>query len=93
MESKARLLGHAIHTITVPATILELWAAKGFPMPSSDFVDKGLDANGRALKRIQYKELDLKAPWNSFDLAHDLSKEGRLKNSTADYEAKEDGRG
>ena len=86
MESQARLLGHPIHTITVPAKILEQWAAKGFPMPSSDFVYKGLDANGRALKRIQYKELDLKAPWNGFDLAHDLTRKG-IEKFVADYES------
>ena len=85
MESKARLLGHPIHTIAASCEYLGAMGCKRVPMPSSNFVYQGLDANGRALKRIQYKELDLKAPWNGFDLAHDLTRKG-IGKFVADYE-------
>jgi transaldolase len=69
---------------TVPTKVLEEWAAAGFPMPDQDFVYKGVDAKGRGLKPIPYKDLDLNLPWDSFDLAHELTTKG-IQKFVADY--------
>src|SRR5262249_4897169 len=47
---------------TVPAKVLEEWAATGFPMPDQDFMYRRLDASGKRLKEIPYKALDLNLP-------------------------------
>ncbi|MGI0133568.1 MAG: transaldolase family protein [Candidatus Micrarchaeaceae archaeon] len=70
---------------TVPTKVLEAWAANGFPMPDVDFVYRGLDADGKALKPIPYKNLNLNKPWNAFDLSHDLTKKG-IEKFVADFE-------
>jgi hypothetical protein len=36
-------------------------------MPDQDFRYRALDAKGKPLKPIPYKELDLKLPWQSLD--------------------------
>ena len=58
---------------TVPSKVLQEWAATGFRMPDQDFGYKGVDVNGKALKSIPYKELDLNLPFESFDVAHELT--------------------
>jgi len=70
---------------TVPSKVLREWAAAGFPMPNQDFKYKAVDANGKALKPIAYKELDLDLPWDSFDLAHELTTKG-IQKFVADYQ-------
>jgi hypothetical protein len=37
---------------------------------------RGVDASGKPLKAIPYKELDLDLPWQSFDIAHELTNKG-----------------
>ena len=69
---------------TVPTTVLDEWAAAGFPMPDQDFRYKGLDATGKVLKAIPYKELDVEQPWESFDIAHELTTKG-IQKFVADY--------
>ncbi len=69
---------------TVPSKALQDWAAAGFPMPDQNFNYKPVDAKGKGLKPIPYKELDLDQPWESFDLAHELTTKGILK-FVADY--------
>src|SRR6266849_3655383 len=59
--------------VTVPTKLLEEWAATGFPMPDQNFIYKGVDASGKLLKTIPYKELDLNLPWQSFDIAHEFT--------------------
>ena len=54
-------------------------------MPDQDFKYKAVDANGKALKPIAYKELDLDLPWDSFDLAHELTTKG-IQKFVADYQ-------
>jgi transaldolase len=70
---------------TVPSKILEEWAVAGFPMPDRDFRYKGVDAKGKPLKPIPYKELHLSLPWDSFDLAHELTTKG-IQKFVADYQ-------
>jgi transaldolase len=69
---------------TVPGKGLQEWAAAGFPMPDQDFKYKAVDAKGKALKPIPYQELDLDQPWESFDLAHELTTKG-IQKFVADY--------
>jgi transaldolase len=71
---------------TVPSKVLNEWAATGFPMPDQGFRYKGVDVNGKALKSIPYKELDLNLPWESFDIAHELTTKG-IQKFVADYES------
>jgi transaldolase len=69
---------------TVPSKVLQEWAAAGFPMPDQDFKYKAVDAKGKAVKPIPYQELDLDQPWESFDLAHELTTKG-IQKFVADY--------
>ena len=69
---------------TVPAKILIEWATKDFPMPDKGFSYKAVDASDKPLKAIPYKALDLKRPWQSFDIAHELTTVG-IQNFEADY--------
>lgn len=71
---------------TVPGKVLEEWAAKGFPMPDRNFSYRGVDASGGPLKAIPYKELDLNLPWQSFDIAHELTNKG-IQKFVADYQS------
>jgi len=71
---------------TVPSKVLQEWAEAGFPMPEQYFLYKGVDAKGKGLKPIPYKELDLNLPWESFDLAHELTTKG-IKKFVADYQS------
>jgi len=69
---------------TVPAKVLVEWATKDFPMPDKDFSYKAVDASGKPLKPIPYKALDLGRPWQSFDIAHELTTVG-IQKFVADY--------
>jgi transaldolase len=76
----------SVELVTVPAKVLEAWAAKGFPIPEHGFAYKGVDASGKPLRTIPYKELDLSAPWNTFNIAHELTTKG-IEKFVADYES------
>ncbi len=69
---------------TVPAKVLEAWAAKGFPMPDNQFTYTAVDANGKTLKAIPYEQIDLSAPWQSFDVRHELTDKG-IRKFVEDY--------
>src|SRR5216684_2071613 len=71
---------------TVPTTVLDEWAATGFPIPDQNFRYKGVDASGKLLKAIPYKELDLNLPWQSFDIAHEFTIKG-IQKFVADYQS------
>jgi transaldolase len=71
---------------TVPSKVLQEWAAAGFLMPDQDFLYKGVDAKGKPLKPIAYKDLDLNLPGESFDLAHELTTKG-IQKFVADYQS------
>jgi transaldolase len=75
-----------VELTTVPAKVLEEWAAKEFPLPQPGFNYKGVDSKGRNLKPIPYKDLDLSSPWDRFDIAHELTKKG-IEKFVSDYDS------
>jgi transaldolase len=82
------LCSFALHAdlATVPANVLEEWAAKGTPLPDDNFVYHAIDSKGQRLTPIEYRELDLNAPWDRFDLRHELTTKG-IQKFVADYES------
>lgn len=70
---------------TVPTKVLDAWAAKGFPMPDQNFIYKGSDKDGKMLKPIPYRSINLAQPWDTFDLTHELTKKG-IERFVADFE-------
>ena len=71
---------------TVPAKILEQWAASGSQGPDENFRYSAVNAQGQALKPIPYKEIDINGPWESFDLRHELTTRG-IEKFVADYKS------
>ena len=65
---------------TVPSKVLQEWAAAGFPMPDKDFKYKAVDAKGKALKPIPYKELDPTSPGRA-STSHTSSQPRASRNS------------
>ncbi len=74
-----------VELVTVPTKVLEAWAAKGMPMPDRNFVYRGIDAAGKPLKPIPYKNINLNKSWNAFNLRHDLTRRG-IEKFVADFE-------
>jgi transaldolase len=92
LAASIRTINHLLYAFflsaelaTVPSKVLQEWAAD-FPMPDQDFVCKGVDAEGKGLKPTPYRDLDLKRPWESFDLAHELTTRG-IQKFVADYQS------
>jgi transaldolase len=92
-RSDGRIINHLLCSFllgaelaTVPSKVLQGWAAASFPVPDQDFKYKAVDAKGKALKPIPYKELDLDLPWDSFDLTHELTTKG-IQKFVADYQS------
>ena len=71
--------------VTVPAKVLEEWARESFPMPGRDFAYKATGSNGEPLKPLPYKALKLNQPWESFDIAHELTTKG-IQKFVEDYQ-------
>lgn len=71
--------------VTIPAKVLEEWAAKGFPIPDDDFTYAGKTSDGQTLKPLPYKSLDLEQPWERFDIAHELTTKG-IRRFVEDYQ-------
>lgn len=71
--------------VTVPARVLEEWAAKGFPMPNRDFAYKAVATNGKPLNPLPYRVLKLNQPWENFDIAHELTTKG-IRKFVEDYQ-------
>jgi transaldolase len=57
-----------VDIITVSLPLIKEWAARDFYIPQSEFV---LDTTG--LVKPEYKELNLDADWQSFDIENDLT--------------------
>ncbi len=75
---------HRIHQFF--SSLLEEWAATGFPMPDQDFSYKGVDKAGGPLRPIPNKELDLNLSWDSFKIDHELTTKG-IQKFVADYQS------
>jgi transaldolase len=71
---------------TAPVKVWEEWATAAFPVPGRDFEYKAVDKNGNKLKPIPYKEMDLTAAWENFNLAHALTTKG-IQQFVADYKS------
>ena len=69
---------------TAPAKVWEEWGKGGFPLPDRDFEYKATDKNGNKLKPISYRQIDLNAPWEGFDIVHELTAKG-IRQFVADY--------
>jgi transaldolase len=93
LAASVRNLNHLLYCfaldtelVTVPAKILREWAKEGFPLPDQNFSYRGVGTGGKPLSAIPYKELDLTRPWQSFDIAHELTNNG-IKKFVADYQS------
>jgi transaldolase len=71
---------------TVPGKVLEAWAAEGTRLPDESFVYRAIGAQGQTLRPIEYKELNLNAPFESFDIRHELTRKG-IQKFVDDYES------
>lgn len=71
---------YAAELVTVPGKILEAWASEGMPLPDAGFSYHPVG------KEIPYEELDLKQPWESFDIQHELTRKG-IQKFVADYKS------
>lgn len=71
---------------TAPSKVWEEWAAAGFRLPGKDFSYKAVDKNGKTLKPIPYRELDLTSAWEQFDIEHELTTAG-IRQFVADYKS------
>jgi transaldolase len=69
---------------TAPVRVLEQWAASASTIPDENFEYKAIDAQGHALKPIPYQDISLDAPWESFDIRHELTAKG-IEKFVADY--------
>lgn len=70
--------------VTVPAKILEAWASQGCPLPGPEFSYRGTTPEGKLLRPIAYKPLDLDSAWESFPIQNDLTKKG-IEKFVSDY--------
>ncbi len=69
------------HIITTPASVLQEWTAKGFPVPGAGFrYDAG------TFRSIPEVALDFTKPWQSFDITHPLTTQG-VERFAADWNA------
>jgi transaldolase len=66
--------------VTVPAKVLEQWSGQGMPLPDEKFTYKPLGA------RIPYEDLDLRQPWEQFNIEHELTRKG-IEKFVSDYRA------
>jgi transaldolase len=71
---------------TAPSKIWEQWAAEQFPLPQNDFSYRAAGKDGKPLKPIAYKEIDLNQPWESFNIQHELTTKG-IRQFVADYKS------
>lgn len=91
LAASLRRLDHLLNAMslgselaTVPAKLLEEWAGAGCPQPGATFQYQPVDATGKALRAVPYKDLDLDAAWESFDIRHELTTQG-IEKFVRDY--------
>lgn len=63
---------------TVPALLLQQWAAERFPLPDDQFKYKAVGES------IPYQNLDLNQAWQSFNVEHELTRKG-IEKFVADH--------
>lgn len=71
---------------TAPSKVYEEWVSRGCPLVDEKRAPSMINGEDKTLKPIEYKELDLDAPWDSFDLAHELTTKG-IQKFVSDYES------
>lgn len=71
---------------TLPANLLDQWVGAGRAVPDQNFHYSGMDGQGRRLKSIPYRNLNLNTSWESFDIRHELTDQGITKFVT-DYKS------
>jgi transaldolase len=71
---------------TAPAKVLEQWAASGTEVPDQNFQYRALDAKGKELTSIPYKQINIDAQWETFDIRHDLTTKG-IEKFVSDYKS------
>ena len=88
LVASVRNIEHLMYTFalgcelaTVPTKVLKEWQSKGFPLPDASY-----KYDPKNLTEVPYEELDLNAPWESFDLKHELTDKG-IERFVADYRA------
>jgi len=93
LAASIRNLNHLLYSFalqaelaTVPAKVLEEWAAKDFPVPDSSFSYIAVNSGGQSLKPIPYQVLNLNSAWESFDISHELTTKG-IRKFVADYQS------
>ena len=93
LAASIRNLNHLLYSfalnvelVTVPAKVLEEWAANDFPMPDSTFSYRAVNPSVHALKPIPYQVLNLNNSWDSFDISHELTTKG-IQKFVADYQS------
>jgi transaldolase len=93
LAASLRRLEHLLYTFslgaelaTVPARILEQWAGKGCPLPDQGFRYEARDPKGNPLRPIPYEQIELDAPWESFNLKHELTDIG-IRKFVEDYKS------
>lgn len=89
LAASIRNLDHLLYSFalgvelaTVPTKVLEEWTSKNFPMPDLNYDY----TQAQQLKEISYKELDLNADWQSFNIQHPLTDAG-IQKFVVDYKA------
>ena len=82
------LAAMALHAelATLPAKLLEQWNGAGHPIPDQNFHYSGMDEQGRHLESVPYRNLDLNASWESFDIRHELTDQG-IARFVTDYKS------
>ena len=71
---------------TVPGKVLEQWAASGREVSQQNFQYRAVDGQGKELKPIPYREINIDAPWESFDIEHELTTKG-IRTFVEDYKS------
>ena len=88
LTASVRSTGHLLSAlalgsdiITAPYEVLKVWGEMGMPVPHS-----GYRSPAEGLRPIPYRRIDLSAPWQSFDVGHELTAKGMARFS-ADWNA------
>ncbi|HWC19537.1 MAG TPA: transaldolase family protein [Terriglobales bacterium] len=93
LAASLRRLEHLLYSFalkaelaTAPAKVLEQWAAAGSEVPDDNFRYRAVDAKGKELTPIPYKDIKIDADWDTFDIRHDLTTKG-IEKFVADYKS------